>query len=124
MIAKFVSGNFVATASTNQIPSAALAVIPNSGHAINTEEPGEYTRIVGDFLAQVESEDPEIRFEAARAAGLLGSTDALPVLLQAARDDDAEVRHVAIGALGPMTSHYCRDPDGNLIEVATYSAPD
>jgi catechol 2,3-dioxygenase-like lactoylglutathione lyase family enzyme len=28
------------------------------------------------------------------------------------------------GALGPMTSHYCRDPDGNLVEVATYSAPD
>lgn len=27
------------------------------------------------------------------------------------------------GALGPMTSHYCRDPDGNLIEVASYSAP-
>jgi catechol 2,3-dioxygenase-like lactoylglutathione lyase family enzyme len=28
------------------------------------------------------------------------------------------------GALGPMTSHYCRDPDGNLIEVASYSARD
>jgi catechol 2,3-dioxygenase-like lactoylglutathione lyase family enzyme len=27
------------------------------------------------------------------------------------------------GALGPMTSHYCRDPDGNLIEVASYSPP-
>jgi pimeloyl-ACP methyl ester carboxylesterase len=37
------------------IPSAALAVIPNSGHAINIEEPDEYNRIVGDFLAQVES---------------------------------------------------------------------
>ena len=27
------------------------------------------------------------------------------------------------GALGPMTSIYCQDPDGNLVEVATY-APD
>jgi pimeloyl-ACP methyl ester carboxylesterase len=37
------------------IPSAALAVIPNSGHAINIEEPEEYNRIIGDFLSQVES---------------------------------------------------------------------
>jgi pimeloyl-ACP methyl ester carboxylesterase len=37
------------------IPSAALAVIPNSGHAINIEEPDEYNRIVGDFFARVES---------------------------------------------------------------------
>ncbi len=37
------------------IKTAALAVIPNSGHAINIEEPEEYNRIVGDFLAQVES---------------------------------------------------------------------
>ncbi len=28
------------------------------------------------------------------------------------------------GALGPMTSHYCRDPDGNLVEVASYSGRD
>lgn len=28
------------------------------------------------------------------------------------------------GALGPMTSHYCRDPDGNLIEVASYPGGD
>ena len=24
------------------------------------------------------------------------------------------------GALGPMTSVYCRDPEGNLIEISTY----
>ncbi len=27
------------------------------------------------------------------------------------------------GALGPITSHYCTDPDGNLIEVAVYQNP-
>jgi catechol 2,3-dioxygenase-like lactoylglutathione lyase family enzyme len=26
-----------------------------------------------------------------------------------------------IGALGQMTSVYCRDPEGNLIEISTYS---
>jgi catechol 2,3-dioxygenase-like lactoylglutathione lyase family enzyme len=31
---------------------------------------------------------------------------------------------IKIGALGPMTSHYCRDPDGNLIEIASYRVAD
>ena len=37
------------------IPTAALAVLPNAGHAINLEEPEEYHRIVGNFLTQVDS---------------------------------------------------------------------
>src|SRR5215510_14074952 len=37
------------------IPSAALAVMPNCGHTINLEAPGEFNRIVGDFLTLVDS---------------------------------------------------------------------
>ena len=37
------------------IPTAALAVMPNCGHGINLEDPGQFNRIVGDFLAQVDS---------------------------------------------------------------------
>jgi pimeloyl-ACP methyl ester carboxylesterase len=37
------------------IASSALAVMPNAGHTINIECPDEYNRIIGDFLAQVES---------------------------------------------------------------------
>ena len=44
--------------------------------------------------------------------------------LRAAGVDITEGPVPKTGALGPMTSHYCRDPDGNLIEVASYSASD
>jgi pimeloyl-ACP methyl ester carboxylesterase len=37
------------------IRHAALAVLPNSGHAINLEEPALFNRLLGDFLHQVES---------------------------------------------------------------------
>lgn len=37
------------------IASSALAVMPNAGHTINIEDPDEYNRIVGNFLAHVES---------------------------------------------------------------------
>jgi pimeloyl-ACP methyl ester carboxylesterase len=37
------------------IPAAALAVMPNCGHAINAEDPDQFNRIVGDFLAQVDA---------------------------------------------------------------------
>jgi len=37
------------------IPSAELAVLPRSGHAINLEEPALFNRLLGDFLHQVET---------------------------------------------------------------------
>ncbi|MCJ2051135.1 alpha/beta fold hydrolase [Methylobacterium sp. J-070] len=37
------------------IPSAALAILPNTGHALSVEEPEAYNRLLDDFLAQVGS---------------------------------------------------------------------
>jgi pimeloyl-ACP methyl ester carboxylesterase len=57
------------------IPSAALAVMPNSGHAINIEEPEEYNRIVGDFLSQVDSGRWPLRDPRAVSASITGMKD-------------------------------------------------
>ncbi len=57
------------------IPSAALAVIPNSGHAINIEEPEEFNRIVGNFLSQVESGRWPQRDPRAISASITGMKD-------------------------------------------------
>jgi pimeloyl-ACP methyl ester carboxylesterase len=54
------------------IPSAALAVLPNSGHAINLEEPEEYHRIVGNFLTQVDSGRWPMRDPRAISASITG----------------------------------------------------
>jgi len=38
-----------------EIATAALAVMPNCGHTINLEDPDQFNRLVGDFIAQVEA---------------------------------------------------------------------
>ena len=47
------------------IRSAALSIIPNSGHSINLEEPDEYNRILERFLCRVDAgrwpaRDPDV----------------------------------------------------------------
>jgi len=37
------------------IPTAALSVMPNCGHVINIEDPDQFNRLVGDFIAQVDA---------------------------------------------------------------------
>lgn len=37
------------------IPTAALSVMPNCGHTINLEDPDQFNRLVGDFIAQVDA---------------------------------------------------------------------
>ena len=54
------------------ISSSALVVMPNAGHAINLEDPGEYNRIVGDFLSTVESGRWPNRDPRAVSASIMG----------------------------------------------------
>ena len=54
------------------ITSAALAVMPNCGHTINIEDPDEFNRIVGSFLAQVDAGRWPMRDPRAMAASITG----------------------------------------------------
>jgi pimeloyl-ACP methyl ester carboxylesterase len=56
------------------IPSAALTVMANCGHAINLEDPSEFNRILGEFLAQVESDRWPMRDPRALSASITGIT--------------------------------------------------
>ncbi len=54
------------------IPSAALSVMPNCGHTINIEDPDEFNRLVGAFLAQVDAGRWPVRDPRAVATSILG----------------------------------------------------
>jgi pimeloyl-ACP methyl ester carboxylesterase len=54
------------------IPAAALAVMPNCGHAINLEAPDEFNRIVGDFLTLVDCGRWPMRDPRAVSASITG----------------------------------------------------
>ena len=54
------------------IPSAALAVMPNCGHAINIEDPDHFNRLVGDFLANADSGRWPMRDPRATRASITG----------------------------------------------------
>ncbi|HYF07847.1 MAG TPA: VOC family protein [Acetobacteraceae bacterium] len=64
------------------------------------------------------------------AGGIPGTQDLCFVVTASAEEIIAHLHRCGVtveqgpvaksGALGPITSVYCRDPDGNLIELATY----
>jgi catechol 2,3-dioxygenase-like lactoylglutathione lyase family enzyme len=74
--------------------------------------------------------DPAVWSTAANPAR--GSDDLCFITTRAPDEVIAHLRACAVeivegpvrkqGALGPMTSVYCRDPDGSLIEIASYPA--
>lgn len=62
-----------------------------------------------------------------------GSVDLCFITTSSPADVDEHLRNAGVpvsagpvpktGALGSMTSYYCRDPEGNLVEIASYPAP-
>jgi HEAT repeat protein len=48
------------------------------------------------------SDDPEIRFEAARALGMIGTSDDVAELSELTLEEDTDVRQAAITALGEI----------------------
>jgi HEAT repeat protein len=59
-------------------------------------------RWLADLAEFFESEDAELRFEAARAAGLIGDEDIVPALADLIYDPDSEVRAAALDSLGTI----------------------
>ena len=55
-----------------EIPSAALAVMPNCGHTINLEDPDLFNQIVGDFIVQVDADRWPKRDPRAMSASITG----------------------------------------------------
>jgi pimeloyl-ACP methyl ester carboxylesterase len=55
-------------------PTAGLLVIPNSGHAVNLEEPAAFNAALGDFLAQVDAGRWPIRDPRAVSHSITGMT--------------------------------------------------
>jgi HEAT repeat protein len=65
-------------------------------------------RWLPSILKEMESELPELRYEAARAAGQLESPRAVVPLINLINDPDLEVRLVAVGALGDIGGDLAR----------------
>ena len=57
-----------------EIPSAALSVMPNCGHAINIEDPSQFNHLVGQFLAQVDCGRWPVRDPRSQAPSITGMT--------------------------------------------------
>jgi len=69
-------------------------------------------------MAELESVVPEIRFEAARAAGELELEDAVPALTQMADDSDRQVREAAIWSLSQVGGQDARKALKRLLRKA------
>jgi HEAT repeat protein len=68
--------------------------------------------------AELESPEPEMRFEAARAAGEMELADAEPALAELAGDPDRQVSEAAIWSLSQVGGDFARETLTQLLEQA------
>lgn len=71
-----------------------------------------------DVLSEMESVDPEFRFEAVRAAGELEIPEAVPTLSELVNDVDTQVREAAIWSLGQIGGDEARHVLTDLLAEA------
>ena len=67
------------------------------------------TRWMPIILQELNSMESEMRAEAARAAGLIGSSDAVEALANIAQEDDEDIALVAIASLGQIGSEEAQE---------------
>jgi HEAT repeat protein len=60
------------------------------------------SRWIPELERAMKSNDAEMRYVAAVAAGTIADSDLVPVLASIVDDDDAEVRYAAIAAIGQI----------------------
>jgi HEAT repeat protein len=70
----------------------------------------------GLVLSMLENEEPDLRMEAARAAGELEASQAVPRLVELLNDDDPDVRTSAIWSLSQIGGEGVRDVLENMYE--------
>src|SRR5258708_20575836 len=73
-------------------------------------------------LHELGSDEPQMRYEAARAVGELQLNDALPQLADMVADDDREIMEMAIWAFGEIGGDDARRLLEDVIERADESA--
>src|SRR4030042_1157018 len=69
-----------------------------------------------NLLAELNSEEAEIRYEATVACGELSAEEAVPQLVEMIKNEDRQVQEAAIIALGEIGSEQARQPLNKLTE--------
>ena len=67
------------------------------------------------LLAELNSEEAEIRYEAASATGELGAEEAVPLLIEMTENEDQQIQEAAIKALGEI----CSEPAKQALDKLT-----